>query len=244
MVLPRCGEKMLRLCCQIPLGKGSAAMNFRKTFSTLLATGLIIGFTGCSSGNNNPAPSSSASQAAPATSSSSTNGSGTASGSPASSTPAVSTTSASPGYPAATGLLLTIRKTCTFHLITGLEWVSSGDKTSTIATETFDQPKGAEGFVQLNASMFPQITDDFDRMAQTALKDQAKRLNVTLKRAENRTINGVTGYVLQGGGDRGQLYEWGGLDSNNVLTVFTFVIPKGLKVADWVEPVLASIRWL
>lgn len=197
----------------------------------LIAAGLVFTIAGCSSGASGPHHTLVAE-------------SSTATADDSASESVDTLPSSSPATTSATGQQFTIRDIATFRVTDGVEWVSNGDKTTTISAETFDIPDGADGFVQLSASQFPQITDNFERMAEQALIDQQARLDVTLERIDDREIGGVMGYVLTGGGDRGQIYEWGGLDENNVLTVFTFVIPEGADVEEWVEPILASIEWM
>ena len=126
----------------------------------------------------------------------------------------------------------------------GTEWYITGDKTSTVVISSKDFPPAADRFVNMDMTMFPQIGDDLSHMAQTGLESVQREHDFPLKITGYRIINGVKGFVIQGAGGKGQFYMWSGLDSDNILTDFRFNIPNGLKLATWVEPVLASIRWL
>ena len=64
-----------------------------------------------------------------------------------------------------------------------------------------------------------------------------------VQRAENRTVNGVEGYVLTSGGRDGLLYEYGAIHGGSRVYL-TFDFPEDSPMAEeWIESVLASIEW-
>lgn len=204
-------------------------MRTRRMTPLLAAASLVVALAGCSDDKGDepgadptPAASDSAGTTSP------TDGSSTAD---------------APEVQPATGQLITLKSTATFHLLADVKWRLFGDKSISVAIATEDLPPGADDFVYINAGEFPQIDDDLSRIAQVALKSEQKDHDIPLEIGSPRTIAGVEGYVLQGKGPGGQYYEWGGLDADNVLTTLGFVVPDGLDVKEWVEPVLASLQW-
>ncbi len=208
-------------------------MRVRRLGSLIAAAGLAVALVGCSDKGEDPEP-------APSPSAGSTSPGGT--GSEATSEPSASSESSASVAPA-TGQLVTLESTVTFRLPDGVEWGVYDDKTSAVVIDTVDIPEGADDFVHIDATEFPQITDDLAQMAKGARTRQQERHKIPLELTGYRTIGGVSGFVLEGTGDKGQFYEWGGLDANNVLTTLVFIVPAGLDVAEWVEPVLASVQW-
>lgn len=161
-------------------------------------------------------------------------------------TPSSSVVTPSPTEEAAavaTGPLVTLESTITFHLTEGPDWRITGDGESTIVIETNEIPEGADGFVQIDATQFPQISDDLDRMAETARDTALASHGFAVEIRDTRTVGGVEGYVLEGASEEAQYYEWGGLDSNNILTTMRFIVPRGLDTAEWIEPIMTSIQW-
>ncbi|NHA01641.1 hypothetical protein G5V59_22945 [Nocardioides sp. W3-2-3] len=139
--------------------------------------------------------------------------------------------------------LITLHSTVSFHLPDTVEWATYGDKSLSVVAETTDVPDGAEDYVHVDATEFPRIDDDLAAMAESERTSQGKRRQIPLKTTGYRTIGGVRGFVLEGRSAKGQYYEWGALNAKNVLTTVCFIVPDGLDVADWVEPVLASLQW-
>lgn len=204
-------------------------MHAPRMTSLLVAAGLVVALAGCSDDKGDePKGSPSSSSGAP----SATTGDASA-----------PTSDASAEVQPATGPLVSLRNTATLHLPASLEWSVFGDKSLVVTIESKDFAPGTEDFLTIDFTEFPQIDDDLARRAAVSRESQQKAKGIPLKIGANRTIGGVEGYVLEGQGPKGQLYEWGGLDADNVLTQVTFVIPNGLDVKEWVEPVLASLQW-
>lgn len=64
------------------------------------------------------------------------------------------------------------------------------------------------------------------------------------ERIENRTIDGIEGYVLEGSGKDGLIYEYGTIYEESFL-VLTFDFPQDTPTARaWIESVLAGAEWL
>lgn len=206
-------------------------MHARSGSSLLAAAVLLVGLTGCSDkGDDEPSSS-------PPSSPTSSDGASSAT------TSASAEPSASSSVAPATGQLVKLKSTATFRLPAGTGWGVYDDNPNAIAIDSDDIPAGADGFVKIQATEFPQLTDDLARMAQAARKNQQTTRKISLTVGENRTIAGVEGYVLEGRDAEARYYEWGGLDADNVLTVVRFTIPAGLDAEEWIEPVLASLQW-
>lgn len=193
-------------------------MHIHRGTALLAAAALLIALTGCTDAEPSPPGAASSASAEPSP-------------------------SPSPSVVPATGPLVTLKSTATFRLPADVEWYIYDDNPNAIAIESNDIPVGADGFVQIQSTEFPQITTDLARMAQAAHDNQETTRKISLTIGENRTIAGVEGYVLEGQDDEAQYYEWGGLDADNILTVVRFTVPAGLDLEDWAEPVLASLQW-
>ncbi|AJT41624.1 hypothetical protein UM93_09085 [Psychromicrobium lacuslunae] len=154
----------------------------------------------------------------------------------------------SPTFAPATGQLFTAgfgnpKQTATFRVPAGMKWLSVGNKSIVVTLKTSEFVPGTEGFASIGATIFPQIDINLDRIAQLSLKSSQETLDIPLKMTGYRAIKGVKGFVFQGANTQYQAYVWGGLYSETYLTTLTIKIPKGVKLADWVEPVLASVEW-
>lgn len=206
-------------------------MHARRMTSLLAAAGLVLALAACSDDEGDVpkgSPDSSASSGA---------------SSDATSDASAPTSAASAEVQPATGPLVSLRNTATLRLPASLEWSVYGDKTLVVTIESKDFPPGAEDFISIDFTEFPQIDDSLARRAAVSRESQQEDTGIPLTIGANRTIGGVEGFVLEGKGPEGQFYEWGGLDADNVLTQVTFEIPNGVDVAEWVEPVLASLQW-
>lgn len=65
-----------------------------------------------------------------------------------------------------------------------------------------------------------------------------------LKRLEDRTVQGVRGFVLEGKDQRGLVYVFGALSAGAQVDVI-FELPRdGARARTWIEAVLASAEWL
>ncbi|MEV4999543.1 hypothetical protein [Nocardioides sp. LML1-1-1.1] len=204
-------------------------MRARRMTSLLAAALLVVALGACSDdGKDEP-------KSSPSTSSGTPGETTSGSADPTSSGP----TEVEP----ATGPLVTLHSTATLRLPASVKWRTYGDKTTVVTIKSVDFAPGTEKFYYVDVTEFPQIDDNLARMAELARESQEGTREIPLKVGANRTIAGVEGFVLEGQGPNGQFYEWGGLDADNVLTTVAFVVPNGLDLEEWVEPVLASLQW-
>ncbi|AJT41621.1 hypothetical protein UM93_09070 [Psychromicrobium lacuslunae] len=163
--------------------------------------------------------------------------------SPGTATPTIASTIA----PATGKLVAVLEETtntaATLRLPKHARWSVFDEGSSGVVCEAFDFPLGPKTFAHVRVSIVPQLGTGLDEITETARDARQTQMQTPLTIGKNRAINSIDGYVIQGATGRFQFYEWGGLNSKNVLTVLSFTVPRGANLADWAEPVLESIRW-
>lgn len=188
--------------------------------------------TGCSDeepgGAEGPDPSPSASSTGPTGSE----------GSPSAATESPSGPVAEP----ADGEEVTMLSGISFHLTKGADWLSSGSDSTAVVADA--QVEGVSRAVLLEAGELTAQTDDLDVAAQASIdsRPDAEKSYPTLRREEDREVNGVTGYVLRSENDETRFYEFGVLHAGTSFRI-NLEVPLEMELEDWVEPILASIEW-
>lgn len=108
------------------------------------------------------------------------------------------------------------------------------------AAASYDlDPRGGLTRVQAQA-LFTTPGNTLDDYA----RDWAQVQAVPLERADDRTVNGVTGFVLQGQDERDVEYVFGGTYDDAFFTITFSFDREGDFADDAIESVLASAEWL
>lgn len=174
----------------------------------------------------------------PGPSGSDTTSSATA-GSDGSSSGAPSDTFSGSAVEPATGQQVRMESGISFRLTEGPDWVVDGNGTFGVVG---DAELESGELVLLEGSELDALTDDLEVAANAALTTFETSSRPTLRREEDREVNGVTGYVLSSEGDESNFYLFGVLHEGTSFRLF-LEAPLEVDLEDWVEPILASIEW-
>lgn len=151
--------------------------------------------------------------------------------------------STGPSVEPAAGEKVTLVSGVGLRLTEGADWGVLGSGSRNITADA--AVDGVAELVLLDVGEFPALTDDRDRSAQATLDSLLTRGEdryPTLRRTEDREVNGVPGFVLQSETDAARFYLFGA-DRDGISYTFSLEVPVELAPADWVEPILASITW-
>lgn len=143
----------------------------------------------------------------------------------------------------ASGEQVTLVSGVGFRLTEGADWGVLGSGTRNVTADA--AVDGVAELVLLDVGEFPALTDDRDRSAQATLDSLLTRGEdryPTLRRTEDREVNGVPGFVLRSETDEARFYLFGA-DRDGISYTFSLEVPVELPLADWVEPILASVTW-
>lgn len=83
---------------------------------------------------------------------------------------------------------------------------------------------------------------DLDTVAANAL-DVLSETDDGLARGEDRTVAGVEGYVIEGSGPDGLVYEFGTVRGEGVPQLWFRFPEDSAQAREWIESVLASVEW-
>jgi hypothetical protein len=89
----------------------------------------------------------------------------------------------------------------------------------------------------------PAFTGDLERQATISLRNQRSEVP-GLVRMDNRTVDGVEGFVLEGGAGRELSYRFGAVHEGQVAEVLLELPRDTPEARATIESVLASIQWL
>ena len=140
----------------------------------------------------------------------------------------------------ATGQLVTMRSGISFRLTEGPDWGVIGEGGLGVAADA--EAEGTLELLILDGSEFDAVTEDLEVAANATLKSLPESSYPTLRREEDREVNGVTGYVLRSEDDAANYYLFGALHKGIAFSL-SMEVPLELELEDWIEPILASIEW-
>lgn len=160
-------------------------------------------------------------------------------GSDGSSSGAPSDTSSGSAVEPATGQQVRMESGISFRLTEGPDWVVEGNGTFGVVG---DAELESGELVLIEGSELDALTDDLEVAANGALTTFETSSRPTLRREEDREVNGVTGYVIRSESDESNFYLFGVLYKGTAFRL-SLEVPLEAELEEWVEPILASIEW-
>lgn len=123
-----------------------------------------------------------------------------------------------------------------FRLISDVEWDTS--KVDGLAEALVDGK---------SVGVIAQVLGVRDGDLKGLARDREQRENVggdiPVKLMPDRTVNGRTGFVIEGKGDGQYFYEFGAFATAETVTTIRFYVPDDLDPDEWIEPILSSVEW-